>query len=360
MGTTVIRGHTLGVSTGNPRSFEPALNTFNHSALEIADFAVAYGSKLGLRFIVPLTDNYRYYHGGKHDFTNWRGIQDENQFYTNPQVITDFKAYIKELLGHMNAYSGIARKDDPTIMAWETGNEIKPPPAWTKEIADYIKSIAPNQLVLDGNYGVNQDSLQFPSVDMYSNHYYPMRQDQVFSDAKLCSQASKVYLIGEYGWKGDNLATFLSAIENTTTSGDTYWSLFPHLDTYGWEQHNDGFTLHFPPDSPAEASKVLLLRTHAYTMAGKPVPAHTVPGIPMVTSLVNGSIAWRGATGAATYSVESSSSSGGPWNIICQQCATDNDTPWKSDKIQPNSWYRVRGINLDNTAGNYSPTVHLQ
>jgi len=361
MGGTVVRGHTLGISIGNPKSFEPVLNQFNHSALHIGDFAVAYGSKLGLRFIIPLTDNYRYYHGGKHFFTDWRGISDENQFYTNPQVISDFKAYIKELLEHVNSYSGIALKDDPTIMAWETGNEIKPPAAWTKEIADYIKSIAPEQLVLDGTYGVNQDALQFASVDMYSNHYYPMQPSRVSQDANLCSIASKVYFIGEFAWKGANLVQFLSAIESSTAAGDTYWSLFPHLDTHGWEQHNDGNTLHFPPgDIPAEAVNEILLRKHAYTIAGKPVPAHTIPDVPLVTNIAIGSIAWRGAVGAANYSIESSTSSSGPWSVICQLCATDNSAPFISNKIQHSNWYRVQGFNLDNIPGNYSPVKQFE
>ena len=35
-----------------------------------------------------------------------------------------FKTYVSDLLKHMNPYTGKAWKDDPTIAAWETGNEM--------------------------------------------------------------------------------------------------------------------------------------------------------------------------------------------------------------------------------------------
>ena len=70
-----MRGHTLGISTGNPLSFEPALNRFDDNALDAADYAIWYAEQVGLRLIVPLTDNYHYFNGGKHDFTDWLGLK---------------------------------------------------------------------------------------------------------------------------------------------------------------------------------------------------------------------------------------------------------------------------------------------
>ena len=66
MGMQVVRSHSLGVSTGNRLSYEPTLGVFNESALEAADNAIAVAGKLGLKLVIPLTDNYHYYHGGKH------------------------------------------------------------------------------------------------------------------------------------------------------------------------------------------------------------------------------------------------------------------------------------------------------
>lgn len=102
-------------------------------------------------------------------------------FYTDSGVIASYKvrtsdcpfsvavltflprsqSYIKQMLTRKNPYTGLAYGRDPTIMAWETGNELGgyigaegyPPAAWTTSIALYIKSLAPNQLTIDGSNG---------------------------------------------------------------------------------------------------------------------------------------------------------------------------------------------------------------
>lgn len=57
--------------------------------------------------------------------------------------------------------------NDPTILCWETGNELKDAPAsWTSDITSYIKGLAPNQLVMDGSYGPQKDALALDTVDM--------------------------------------------------------------------------------------------------------------------------------------------------------------------------------------------------
>lgn len=69
--------------------------------------------------------------------------------------------YVAAVLNRYNPYTGKQYKNDPTIVMWETGNELGayigregyPPTEWTANIVDYIKSIAPNQLVLDGTDG---------------------------------------------------------------------------------------------------------------------------------------------------------------------------------------------------------------
>lgn len=58
MGATLIRGHTLGVSVGNPLSMMPALDTFNEAAFDSMDWAVFQAGVKGLRIMAPLIDNY--------------------------------------------------------------------------------------------------------------------------------------------------------------------------------------------------------------------------------------------------------------------------------------------------------------
>ncbi len=146
------------------------------------------------RLIIPLTDNWHYAEGGKHTFTDWRSISDENQFYYNTQVISDFETYISTLLNHVNVYTGIAYKNDPTILAWETGNELVPPTSWTQLISTYIKSLDHNHLVLDGRYGIDPNAASLTNVDIVSDHYYPKSISKLTSDAQAAKKAGNPFL----------------------------------------------------------------------------------------------------------------------------------------------------------------------
>lgn len=357
MGGTAVRTFAT-ISTGCSQCVEPSLGTFNEIALRHIDYAVKSAGEHNIRLILVLTDNYHNYHGGKHSFTDWRSIADENQFYTNTTVIGDFEQYVSTILNHVNTYTGIAYKNDPSILAWETGNELHPPTSWTRTIADYIKNIDRNHLVIDGRYGIDTNSLSLTNVDMYSNHYYPgMHVSAVNTDAATVEHAEKVFYVGEYGWnQGDAIGDFLAAIEQNGAAGDTYWSLFSHHNTYGYVQHDDGYTLHYPGDTSDMRSRTQALRTHAFHMRGIGVLKERVPGIPFITGVIGNQLIWRGTAGADTYSVERSTvSSSGPWTEVCARCVTDNDTPW-TDPSQPSgtAWYRVRAYNLSGVASGYS------
>ena len=39
-------------------------------------------------------------------------------FYTDPDVVSAFKAYISNMLQRTNTITGLQYKDDPTIAAW--------------------------------------------------------------------------------------------------------------------------------------------------------------------------------------------------------------------------------------------------
>lgn len=172
MGARSIRSQTLGVSVGNPLSLEPQLGVFNDAAFDTIDWSVFQARQHGLRIMAPLTDNYDYYHGGKYVFLRWAGFNVTQttpidpivqQFYTNSTVIGYFKDYIKHLITHINPYTGLTYAEDPTIFAFETGNELggpvfgdmDVPVSWTTEISAYIKQLAPKTLVVDGTYGIN-------------------------------------------------------------------------------------------------------------------------------------------------------------------------------------------------------------
>ncbi|GCE28765.1 hypothetical protein KDA_42490 [Dictyobacter alpinus] len=364
MGATVVRAHTLGISVGCPLCVEPTLGSFNETALQHIDYAIQAARAHHLRLIIPLVDNWRYYHGGKHTFTDWRNVDAETLFYSDKTVIADFEQYIEHILNHINSYNGIAYKNDPTIMAWETGNEISPSVNWTRTISDYIKGIDNHHLIMDGSKNISAGTLAINSVDMFTQHFYPLSDSLLTSDAQVASYQHKVFVAGEYDWTGtkggDTLSSFLPSVEhNSEIAGDLYWSLFGHNDTYGYTQHDDGYTLHYPGNTADRRARIQSLRSHAYAMSKQAVPNLPAPGAPLITSIAGNKISWRGSDIAVNYSLESSvSGNNGPWTIICRQCATDNDTPWTDDaRPRQKSWYRVQAYNLDGVAGPYSPPV---
>ena len=74
MGATAVRAHTLGVSTGTPKALEPELGRYNAAAFDPIDYAIAEAGRQGLKLIIPLTDNWQYYHGSRFDYLRWLGL----------------------------------------------------------------------------------------------------------------------------------------------------------------------------------------------------------------------------------------------------------------------------------------------
>ena len=365
MGLTVVRSHSLGISVGCSNCIEPKLGEFNQTAFSHVDYAINLARVYGLHLIIPLTDNYHYTSGGKHTFTDWRGISDENKFYTNTQVINDFKTYIYTLLNHVNVYTHIKYKDDPTIMAWETGNELFPVTSWTQQISAYLKGIDQKHLVMDGQKGVNPLANLLPNVDIVSNHYYPMSVNQLMSDMLAAKIAKKVFIVGEFQWNdaygGDSLESFLSSIAaNTSISGDLFWELWPHSSQYGFISNEAKFTLHYPGDSSFMQSRVSTIRSYAYKMMNQQATSEQVLTSPLLSTVTRTDtynvLEWRGALGADRYSIErSTEGANGPWTTICDRCVTDVNVPWKDQSPPPEAaWYRVIPYSTTGIAGSAS------
>lgn len=364
---SLLRAHTLGISTGNTLSFEPSVGVFNDSALEAADWAIAEAERLGLRLIIPLTDNWRYFHGGKHDFTTWCGDSNEKNFYTLPCAIASFKAYIAARLAHVNPYTGRAATNEPAIAVWETGNELAAAPAaWTQDIASFIKSLDGNHLVMDGEMVGSGDMpahfSQCTSVDVFTQHFYPPNAALLKQQADAVAAAGRVYIAGEYGWVDRSSVPVysgatLACLGSANCSGTCVWSFFPHGDTSGFVQHSDGFTFHYPGDSADMRAFVQDLRANGAAMAGGGAPAPLSPPLtPAVTAAQGGKLWWRGAALAASYLVQTAPAAGGPWSSVnAATPPTDDDAPWSVPGGLPQGvWVRLQGVGGEGLTGPWS------
>lgn len=392
MGGTVVRTQAA-LSTGCPMCIQPTRGTFNEAALRQLDLVLDTARTYNIRLVLPLVDNYHYFQGGKHDYTDWRGIGDENAFFTDQNVMNDFKHYVDFILNRVNTLNGVAYKDDPTILAWETGNELSlsksdgsyngpPPQSWTTDMANFIRPRA-RQLIMDGTNlrGKVNENHGFPNtpyaptisnVDIYTSHYYyhADRPESVNfipdlrEDSLALQNAGRVFVAGEYDWTGksnsvgtNNLPDFLATLEDRAlgVDGDMYWSLMGHADNGGYETHNDGYTLQYPGGTNDVRTRAQQLRTHAYRMRSMTPPAHPIPGAPKV--MASGStIAWRGVAGADSYTIERSlSGPSGPWQVICAQCKDDWDAPFSDPTgAAQGAVYRMKAHNMSGVAGAYS------
>jgi hypothetical protein len=223
---------------------------------------------------------------------------------------------------------------------------------------------------MDGNYEQADETANFlpdlsiPSLDMFTGHYYPPTASSFLKEAQQAYAAHKVFVAGEFDWNTltpTSINNFLKLIQNSTTSGDLYWSLFPHADNYGFVNRKEHYTLHYPGDTPDMRTRVNMLRQHAFAMRNMPAPGITLTGTPLITSVSSNGIAWRGTAGADTYSIERSTvGPNGPWMVICNRCVTDNSSPW-IDPSQPqgNVWYRMRAYSPWGSPSSYSNLFHL-
>ncbi|ETO36237.1 Mannan endo-1,4-beta-mannosidase [Reticulomyxa filosa] len=378
--TTAVK--VLGATCWEQQIVRTRAERFNEEAAAIIDRAIAIAKENNVRLVIPLTDNWHYYHGGEYTFCNWRGTNNLTEFYSNETIVKDFENYIWHLLNHYNNLTGNYLKDEPTILAWETGNEICPPPQWTNDICLFIKSInSGKQLVLSGRYGVSSLELELECVDLYSNHYYPMDPQQVAMDAQLSfvniffkksNAITVVFFAGEFGWTTGDLSFLDSFLESMYSNGvnmDCYWSLFPHNDSYGFEYHDDGFSLYYPGEYTPDdlqtntSLKIKSLRNHALLMSGYTpgtLPDYPVCGQPKISNITsdisNGAttIFWRGACGCCTYNIEKSFQNDAGW-VVLTSGVTDFEGFFQDDSVYHECnlkifWFLVSFSNIENLA----------
>ena len=143
----------------------PAYND-GEDGLARLDYAIAKAGDAGIKLIVVLTNNWRDF-GGMDQYLAWYGHSAHHEFYTAPEVRAAYKDWIAHLLNHTNSITSKVYRDDPTIFAWELGNEPRckgtgpGAPGWTTqtlvswvdEMSAYIKSLDHNHMVSIGDEG---------------------------------------------------------------------------------------------------------------------------------------------------------------------------------------------------------------
>ncbi len=165
------------------------------------------------------------------------------QFAANDSAHRLFYDHVRFIVTRTNRYTGRAYVDDPTIMAWQIGNEPRPfgKPQneafaqWLSEASALIRSLDANHLISVGGEGIvgcEGDTALFerisadPNIDYITVHIWPTtwqwaRKDSCQIDVDLACQKSREYMdahiavarrlgkpivIEEFGYPRDNFS----------------------------------------------------------------------------------------------------------------------------------------------------------
>ncbi|QDU88840.1 hypothetical protein Pla175_22240 [Pirellulimonas nuda] len=335
MGGTVVRPYVISVRRNDgdmgPHAHVAAPGEFNEQAFAALDLVLKTAEEEGVRVIIPLVDNWKWW-GGVEQYVAFRGKQGDD-FWTDPQLIDDFKQTIHYLVNRRNTLTGRRYRDDPALFGWETGNELDATPEWTRQIAAYIKGLDPNHLVIDGRslHGVPEASLDDPNVDVVTTHHYPNVGNNNAASIRAAVKAvdgKKAYFVGEFGFVPvDEAQRMLDAVHELGVSGALYWSLRFHRREGGfyWHHEPSGGDLykayHWPGfasgDEYRENQVLPMIRDAAFRIRGQRVPPVASPEAPTLLPILDvAHIAWQGAAGGRAYDVQRSERVHGPWEVV--------------------------------------------
>lgn len=255
------------------------------------DRMVASAKEHDVRLVLPFVNNWGPF-GGMDQYVRWAGAEYHSDFYTDEQIRQWYRDWVEHLLTRVNTITGVAYRDEPTIMAWELANEARclaageyeagpdctteTLTAWATEMAAFVKSVDPNHLVGFGDegflcepgadhfaYDCSQGTdaraiAQIEDIDMVGLHVYPdhwgttvdWSEQWILDHVALAAEVGKPVFIGELGWRGQapRNAVFHQWLSSYFDQGGDvalYWLMQPR-DEYSTPPDSDGFTAYCP------------------------------------------------------------------------------------------------------------------
>src|ERR687885_726045 len=233
-GANVVRSQTMADSVGCARCLEPARGVFNQRAFAEVDYALLAARAQGIKVIPTIVGDDANAGGSGCVYLRWRGIDVPNcslinmdPFWTDATVRGDLEQHIRAVLDHVNVYTHVAYKDDPTILGWDLLNGGGSPTPWTREIVRFVRGIDRRHLILSG-----AANAALRDVGACVAFVYPhWSQSLAFRARELaaCRRAHKPFLVYEYGWDRTNyptrrdLARLLGTLQrNVQIAGDAF------------------------------------------------------------------------------------------------------------------------------------------
>ncbi len=378
MGGTVVRTYVLSVRKADDPPNMPchvlAPGEFNEEGFKTLDTVLSIAREKGIRLVIPFVDNWHWW-GGVPQYVAFRG-KKENEFWTDPRLMQDFQQTVRFVVTRVNSRTGIAYKDDPTILAWETGNELASPHEWTSKIAAYIKQLDANHLVLDGKQRnvLDQQSIDNPYVNLLQTHHYEKSSREMVTHIRASAamaRGKKPYHVGEFGFlPTESMLEVIDTIISEGTAGGLIWSLRYHSRDGGFYWHHepaggDLFKAYHWPGFPSgkaydETRFLSLVRQKAFAIRGLDEPPPSVPTAPVLIQVTpGGELTWRGSAGASGYDVQRRESAANSWTTIGENvsdAAVQYHSPFADTMALPGRVYNYRVI-ARNATGASAPST---
>jgi len=412
LGGTVIRAATLAGTAGCTLCLEPEKGTYNADAFAALDTTLKAAGDMGIHVILPLA-------GPAADcppseapepdaaasdticpYVSWQGLTGRAAFFTDPGVRAAFLAHVHALLAHVNTLTGVAYRDDPTILAWENctacgeGSDPTAVALWTEAVGQAIRQDDRFHLYENGAFAghilpqsphpVSAPLAAPPSVDIVGD-ILPSQPNEAATRAMLIAAsgavnaAGRVYVLdgfdaGQRPFRTEaDFETFLNAVtRQRSVAGALVSGLQAHADTGGYlppppENAAGGTALYFPGRTTPEmtqdemVTRMRALRRFEFAMTDiLTAPSYLLTPKPEIISAAHGHVLWRGAAGALDYTIERSPNPDQPnsWQVVCDRCVTDNQAAWQ-DPSPPSAttWYRIMPFNINGHKALPSPVV---
>ncbi len=227
-----VLGASEGMSQHNTVDppLQPKLGRYDERLLEGLDFLLAEMAKRDMVAVIFL-NNYWVWSGGMAQYVSWLDgepvpnpflkqytwhdyMEFSARFYTHAEANSAYRRYIEMLINRQNSFTGLSYRDDPTIMAWQLGNEPRPGVGesgklnfdvfieWVGETAAFIRSLDANHLISSGNEGLAGciesaetylDIHRFADIDYMTVHlwilnwqwYDPLNAEETYPEAEV-------------------------------------------------------------------------------------------------------------------------------------------------------------------------------
>lgn len=302
----------------------------------VYDRMIALADKNSLRLILPFIDHWDWW-GGRKQLAAFYGETADDFYDVKSKTFEAYHHIIHQVITRKNTITGRHYYEEKAIMAWETGNELKGSTQnFVSSTARLIKHLAPNQLVVDGNYtSITPGSLENENIDIISNHFYTNvgnnSPDTITNDLTAID-GKKVYLVGEYGLVPiDKMRAIAEAIVTRSVNGHSaaggfIWGFRGHRHNGGFYWHHEGNSgyksYHLPGFAEAHANQELqvtaLVRHTQARMNGRehaaPLAAPSAPVLRTVDKC--GNIAFMGSPLGRAYRVERKAKEGDVWDVV--------------------------------------------